>query len=80
MVCDPITKDAGLSKHTIYNVKGMDNFGQFDIYRRYNDFHALRDYLVIKWPGCYIPPIPVFNHCHLYDISQKNLQVEMMIK
>ena len=59
MVCDPMTKDAGLSKHTIYNVKGMDNLGQFDIYRRYNDFYALRDYLVIKWPGCYIPPIPV---------------------
>lgn len=57
-VTDPMIKDAGLSKHTIYNVKGMDRIGQFDTYRRYNDFLALREYLLTKWPGCYIPPIP----------------------
>jgi hypothetical protein len=41
-----MTKDAGLSKHTIYNVKGMDNQGQFDVYRRFNEFYALREYMV----------------------------------
>lgn len=51
-------KDSGLSKHTVYNLKGEDANGKFDVYRRYTDFHELRDQLAKKWPGCYIPPIP----------------------
>jgi hypothetical protein len=58
-----------LSKHTIYNVKGSDHLGTFDVYRRYNDFHTLRDYMVLKWPCMLIPPIPVIEYIQpLYPI------------
>ena len=26
--------------------------------RRYTDFDRIRSLLVIRWPGCYIPPLP----------------------
>ena len=57
MVCDPTIKD-GLTKFYIYTVKGTDSNGAFDVLRRYRDFSSLRNALIIKWPGCYIPPIP----------------------
>lgn len=57
-VSDPIIKDSGFSKFTTYNIKGQDQAGAFDTYRRYSDFFELREALVRKWPGCYIPPIP----------------------
>lgn len=55
-----MTKDSGFNKHTVYNIKGEDKLGSFDVYRRYNDFYELRELLVRKWPGCFIPSIPVF--------------------
>ncbi|CAD8146874.1 unnamed protein product [Paramecium pentaurelia] len=56
---DAIVKDVGFGqKFTVYLIKGSDNQGSFEIYRRYNDFYELRELLVKKWPGCYIPPIP----------------------
>lgn len=57
-VGDPIVKDSGFSKHTTYNIRGEDKNGQFDVFRRYSDFYELRETLLRKWPGCYIPPIP----------------------
>jgi len=58
-VCDPTVKEGGLmGKHVLYNVKGSDSEGPFQNYRRYNDFHLLRNALLERWPGCYIPPIP----------------------
>ncbi|CAD8060624.1 unnamed protein product [Paramecium sonneborni] len=56
---DAIMKDAGFGqKFTVYLIKGSDNQGSFEVQRRYNDFFELRELLVKKWPGCYIPPIP----------------------
>ncbi|KAM3139233.1 hypothetical protein pb186bvf_008643 [Paramecium bursaria] len=56
-VSDPKVKD-GMQKYTTYSVRGMDRSGQFDVPRRYNDFHLVRSVLISKWPGCYIPPLP----------------------
>ena len=38
---DPTKKD-GLKKYYIYSVKGKDMGGDFDVLRRYNDFHVTR--------------------------------------
>jgi hypothetical protein len=55
-VTDPQT-DAVKGFYT-YLVSGSDHLGSFEIRRRYNDFFYLRESLVRKWPGLYIPPIP----------------------
>lgn len=57
MVCDPIIKDA-INKYVIYAIRGSDNDGSFEIYRRYSDFNNLRKVMIKRWPGCYIPPLP----------------------
>jgi sorting nexin-1/2 len=57
MVCDPIIKDS-INKYVVYAIRGTDNDGSFEIYRRYSDFHNLRKTMVKRWPGCYVPPIP----------------------
>ncbi|EAS00357.2 PX-SNX8-Mvp1p-like protein (macronuclear) [Tetrahymena thermophila SB210] len=57
-VGEPVTKETTLSKHTVYNIKGTDKIGQFDVYRRFNEFYTLKEVLVARWPGCFIPSIP----------------------
>jgi hypothetical protein len=58
MKFDVIMMKDGLSKHQIYNVKGEDKFGSFEMFRNYNDFLLIRNILVQRWPGCYVPPLP----------------------
>lgn len=41
-----------------YTVQGQDASGTFEVARRYNEFYALREALVSRWPGCYVPAIP----------------------
>ena len=57
MVCDPIIKDA-VQKYVVYTIKGVDEDGAFETYRRFSNFHFLRECLVKRWPGCFIPPVP----------------------
>jgi len=45
-------------KYVAYNVCGKDKKGEFNIFRRYNEFYELRKLLVQNWPGMLIPPIP----------------------
>lgn len=40
-----------------YLVSGQDSKGPFSIRRRYRDFYLLREKLVERWPGLYVPPI-----------------------
>lgn len=47
-----------MSKYTTYNIKGIDKQGTFDTSRRFNEFFMLRETLILRWPGCLIPPIP----------------------
>lgn len=47
-----------MSKYTVYNVKGSDKNGAFDVYRRFNEFFTLKEVMVTRWPGCFIPSIP----------------------
>ena len=50
--------ETSMGKHVTYGIKGEDRSGVFEIYRRYSDFFALREYFVHRWPGVFIPPVP----------------------
>lgn len=48
-----------LNKQHLYILRGKnEESGPIEILRKYSDFHALREALVKRWPGCFIPPIP----------------------
>ena len=51
-------KGGGMSKHFTYRIKGEDNLGEIDIFRRYREFLQFRDLLFVRYPGIYIPPLP----------------------
>lgn len=57
IVCDPVIKE-NLGKFVTYKIKGNDKDDSFFVIRRYSDFDKIRNALVIRWPGCYIPPLP----------------------
>ncbi|CAD8084704.1 unnamed protein product [Paramecium primaurelia] len=57
-VCDPVQKGGGISTYIVYTIKGKDCFGEFETCRRFNEFYTIRELLLAKWPGQYIPPIP----------------------
>jgi hypothetical protein len=49
-------KREGLKSYIVYTV--IVNRKKEEIYRRYSDFFALREKLIERWPGVYIPNIP----------------------
>ena len=55
---DSVKKESTVSTYYAYNLKGSDKNGNFDCFRRYNEFYTLRSILLQQWPGCFIPPIP----------------------
>ena len=44
--------------HIKYTVVGVDSDGSFTEARRFREFNALRETLVARWPGIYIPALP----------------------
>ena len=46
------------SGHIVYDVKGIDRDGVFEGKRRYNDFLAIRNLFVARYPGLVVPKIP----------------------
>lgn len=44
--------------HVTYSITGTDDDGAFEGSRRYNDFFNVRNALLVRWPGIYIPSIP----------------------
>ena len=59
-VSDPeVRKELGGAKqYYSYPIKGIDAKGSFDIMRRYSDFDSLRNTLLKRWPGVYVPSLP----------------------
>jgi len=53
-VTDPVKVEGSIK----YTVRGEDSQGLFECLRRYNEFYALRNALLQRWPGCYVPCIP----------------------
>jgi hypothetical protein len=52
------TRKSGLTKHSVYLIKGEDREGSIETFRRFNEFFKLRRILQGAWPGCYIPALP----------------------
>ncbi|CAI2368715.1 unnamed protein product [Moneuplotes crassus] len=71
--------------HITYTVTGEDKDGPFEGSRRYKDFFSLRQALVKRWPGVYVPPIPpkqsvgnkkdkfIANRMYFLDIFMKKI-------
>ncbi|CAD8137699.1 unnamed protein product [Paramecium octaurelia] len=81
-VCDPKVQP-GINKYIVYTVKGMDKNGQFDVQRRFSDFKTIRSFLLTKWPGCYIPPVPprkAFGNMEQQFIDERRLMLEDFLK
>jgi len=57
-VTNPQIREDTFNKYVVYTIKGSDKNGPFEVIRRYSDFDKIRSLLLIKWPGCYIPPLP----------------------
>jgi len=45
-------------KFVVYTIKGGDKEGAFETYRTQDQFIEIRNLLVNRWPGCYIPALP----------------------
>lgn len=56
-ITDPILVNHSGSSFVTYKLTGVDQKGAFENKRRYRDFFLLREKLVERWPGLYIPPI-----------------------
>ena len=54
-VSDPILVE-GITRYVQYKVTG--DLLKETIYRRFSDFYSLREKLVERWPGIYIPNLP----------------------
>lgn len=39
-------------------MKGEDNLGTFEGKRRYNEFYLIKQAIISRWPGIYVPAIP----------------------
>jgi sorting nexin-1/2 len=48
----------GLNKKTTYAISCKDKSGSFEITRFYHEFVLLREKLLLRWPGCFIPSVP----------------------
>lgn len=58
-IADSAVKGSGMSKSNVYILRGEDqSYGAIEIVRKYSDFYELREALVRRWPGLFIPPIP----------------------
>lgn len=55
----------------MYTIEGHDDRGAFNVQRKYMDVYALRDMLVLRWPGCYVPMTPEKK---LFDTDIKFIQ------
>lgn len=44
--------------HYVYTVFGVDKEGPFEVQRRFKEFYLLRQVLVTRFLGLYVPPIP----------------------
>ena len=55
MVSDPLLVE-GIKSYVQYKVTG--DLVKEPIYRRFSDFYSLREKLVERWPGLYIPNLP----------------------
>lgn len=70
------------SGHIKYTVTGVDSEGAFEEVRRFRDFFALKNALMQRWPGIYIPALPekklVGNNDDKFVEERRNLLQRFM--
>jgi len=54
-VLNPLKRD-GIKSYIVYTIKLLNS--NEAIFRRFSDFFLLREKLISRWPGVYIPNIP----------------------
>lgn len=72
-VFDPIKKE-GIKPYVVYSIKFPNDSENITFYRRYSDFFSLREKLVERWPGVYIPNIPpkkAINNLHAKIVEMR---------
>lgn len=52
-------RGSAFMKYTVYHIVGEDKNGPIDVYRRFNEFYKMRVALIKRFPGCFVPSIPV---------------------
>jgi len=57
-VRNPERRGGAVGKATYYDIQGSDKDGDFKVVRSHDDFLRIRNVLVKRWPGCYIPSVP----------------------
>ena len=57
-VSEPQKKAYATGSFHVYKVKGKDNLGEFEVFRRFREFDLLRKVLYSRFLGLYVPPIP----------------------
>lgn len=54
----PILRKSMTGDFHEYPIRGVDSNGEIECDRRYSLFFELRQALLMKYPGLYIPPLP----------------------
>jgi hypothetical protein len=53
-----VSNPVKISGHIKYTVTGEDSEGLFEATRRFREFYTLRNVLLNRWPGIFIPSLP----------------------
>ena len=56
-VLEPLVETKETIPYVSYLIVGLDSNGSFEVRRRYREFKMLREKLVERWMGLYVPPI-----------------------
>lgn len=65
-------------KHHVYKVRGCDQFGEFECFRRYKEFDMFKEWLHARFFGLYLPPMPPKKKIvHLFSVLYKNRELKI---
>jgi sorting nexin-1/2 len=78
-----VSNPVKIQGHIKYTVTGEDAQGEFTEVRRYKEFFALRNILVQRWPGVFIPAIPekqILGNKDDQFVEERRLLLERFMK
>ena len=67
----------------MYKCKGIDNMGNWEGERRYNEFYKLHSVLEARWPGIPIPTLPpkkAIGNKDIKFINERRFYLERFMK
>ena len=76
-------KKSSKGDHIVYTVMGYDRQGKIEIERRFSEFEVLRQAFTERWPGLYVPPIPVkkaLGNKNMEFITERCFLLNLFIK